>query len=45
MAPVTPEPTPAYSYLALGDSYTIGESVPEADRWGVQLAGLLRASG
>jgi lysophospholipase L1-like esterase len=33
------------SYLALGDSYTIGESVPEADRWGVQLAGLLQAEG
>jgi len=45
MAPDTPEPTQAYSYLALGDSYTIGESVPEADRWGVQLAGLLRSSG
>lgn len=34
-----------YTYLALGDSYTIGESVPVADRWGVQLAGLLRAKG
>ena len=33
------------SYLALGDSYTIGESVPEADRWDVQLAGLLQAEG
>lgn len=32
-----------YTYLALGDSYTIGESVPESDRWGVLLAGLLRA--
>ena len=30
------------SFLALGDSYTIGESVDEADRWPVQLAGLLR---
>ena len=30
-----------FSYLALGDSYTIGESVPEADRWCVQLATLL----
>lgn len=27
-----------YSYLALGDSYTIGESVEENDRWPVQLA-------
>ncbi|WP_460672954.1 SGNH/GDSL hydrolase family protein [Larkinella ripae] len=34
-----------YSYLALGDSYTIGESVPAADRWSVQLAGLLRKDG
>ncbi|MFD2514363.1 SGNH/GDSL hydrolase family protein [Pontibacter locisalis] len=34
-----------YSYLALGDSYTIGESVPAADRWGGQLAGLLREEG
>ncbi len=30
-------------YLALGDSYTIGESVAEAERWPVQLASLLRA--
>ena len=27
-----------YSYLALGDSYTIGESVEEKNRWPVQLA-------
>jgi len=33
------------SYLALGDSYTIGESVPEAGRWPVQLAGALRGDG
>ena len=26
-----------YRFLALGDSYTIGESVAEADRWPVQL--------
>jgi lysophospholipase L1-like esterase len=31
--------------LSLGDSYTIGESVPEADRWPLQLATLLRAKG
>ena len=24
-------------YLALGDSYTIGESVPETERWSRQL--------
>ena len=32
-------------YLALGDSYTIGESVPPAERWPVQLAALLRQEG
>lgn len=34
-----------YSFLSLGDSYTIGESVPEKDRWSVQLAELLRQNG
>jgi lysophospholipase L1-like esterase len=29
---------PARRYLALGDSYTIGESVAESDRWPNQLA-------
>jgi lysophospholipase L1-like esterase len=33
------------SYLALGDSYTIGESVPEAGRWPEQLAAALRERG
>ena len=32
-------------YLALGDSYTIGESVPEDGRWPVQLAALLQEAG
>jgi lysophospholipase L1-like esterase len=32
-------------YLALGDSYTIGESVAEAERWPVQLVARLRAEG
>ncbi len=32
-------------YLALGDSYTIGEGVPETSRWPVQLAARLRAAG
>lgn len=32
-------------YLALGDSYTIGEGAAPADRWPVQLAGLLREKG
>ena len=30
------------SFLALGDSYTIGEGVPEEGRWPVQLAARLR---
>ncbi len=33
------------TFLSLGDSYTIGESVPEKDRWSVQLAGMLRDKG
>ncbi len=33
------------SYLALGDSYTIGEAVPVEGRWPVQLATALRADG
>jgi lysophospholipase L1-like esterase len=32
-------------FLALGDSYTIGEGVAPAERWPVQLAALLRAAG
>jgi lysophospholipase L1-like esterase len=32
-------------WLALGDSYTIGEAVAEDGRWPVQLAALLRADG
>ncbi len=31
-----------YRYLALGDSYTIGESVQSSERWPVQLVNLLR---
>lgn len=37
--------TPPVRYLALGDSYTIGEGVAEADRWPVQLTSRLRAAG
>jgi lysophospholipase L1-like esterase len=33
------------SYLALGDSYTIGEGVEESGRWPVQLARVLREAG
>lgn len=36
---------PRYTYLALGDSYTIGESVVETQRWPVQLAEQLRERG
>ena len=32
-------------FLALGDSYTIGHGVDSADRWPVQVAGLLRGRG
>ncbi|WP_255373402.1 SGNH/GDSL hydrolase family protein [Chitinophaga sp. CF118] len=34
-----------FTYLALGDSYTIGESVPESDRFPVQTVKLLRDNG
>ncbi len=48
-----PTPTPACAprtvdllrYLALGDSYTIGESVAEAEQWPVQLVAALRKQG
>ena len=36
---------PPVRYLALGDSYTIGESVPETERWPIQLAKLLENKG
>lgn len=35
----------AARYLALGDSYTIGEGVPAAGTWPFQLAAALRAQG
>jgi lysophospholipase L1-like esterase len=37
--------TNGMSYLALGDSYTIGESVTEDQRWPVQLAKSLTVNG
>lgn len=35
----------AMGFLALGDSYTIGEGVPSGERWPVQLAARLRGEG
>jgi lysophospholipase L1-like esterase len=32
-------------YLALGDSYTVGESISARERWPLQLAALLREQG
>ena len=40
-----PQRTCEIRYLALGDSYTIGEGVAASDRWPVQLAARLRARG
>lgn len=34
-----------HGFLALGDSYTIGEAVRESDRWPVQLVARLREHG
>lgn len=46
-APSSGEPAQGGSlrYLALGDSYTIGEGVSLSERWPVQLAALLRRQG
>ena len=37
--------SPPRRFLALGDSYTIGELVPPQDRWPVQLTTLARTQG
>jgi len=42
-SPPLPESDSGRSYLALGDSYTIGESVEVSDRYPVQAAQLLRS--
>ncbi|MCF0058700.1 SGNH/GDSL hydrolase family protein [Dyadobacter sp. CY356] len=39
------ESTGGLRYLALGDSYTIGESVPETDRWPVLFAKSMAENG
>src|SRR5688572_28354237 len=39
------KPSEKMRYLALGDSYTIGESVELSERWPVVLAGELRSRG
>jgi lysophospholipase L1-like esterase len=41
----TPNNNTTFSYLALGDSYTIGESVATSERWPVQLVELLKKQG
>lgn len=40
-----PHQSPSYSYLALGDSYTIGEMVKEEDNFPHQVARLLKEKG
>jgi len=41
---VTPAPDPL-TYLALGDSYTIGQSVSDSDRYPIQVVRRLRSAG
>ena len=38
-------PSSPLRYLALGDSYTIGQNVPPEERWPVQLAEMLEVEG
>jgi len=48
LAPIPTQETtsmPTIRYLALGDSYTIGELVSQKNRWSVQLAKLLEDEG
>ncbi|MES2647591.1 MAG: SGNH/GDSL hydrolase family protein [Bacteroidota bacterium] len=41
----TTAPVGGYKYLALGDSYTIGQGVPEEGRFPMQVAAILNAKG
>ncbi|HVC17832.1 MAG TPA: SGNH/GDSL hydrolase family protein [Rhodanobacter sp.] len=43
--PSTPTASPTPHYLALGDSYTIGEAVAAHERWPAQLVRRLRRAG
>ncbi|PSR57387.1 lysophospholipase [Adhaeribacter arboris] len=43
--PASPTIAAKYTYLALGDSYTIGESVATENRWTYYLVAYLRQSG
>ena len=45
ISPTTEMQEQRKTYLALGDSYTIGESVSESERWPVQLATKMTAKG
>jgi len=42
---VNPNPVGNYTYLALGDSYTIGESVKQAESFPYQLQAILKKNG
>jgi lysophospholipase L1-like esterase len=44
-SPASKEPKSMHGFLALGDSYTIGESVRENERWPVQLVARLKEHG